>query len=92
MSAHRLMGYLWMGAGAITPLLLVAYVKWNRVGPRAFWASDVCPEPNVICGNFPLVILPAAVIGFVMLTAGFHLAYPDYEWSEEDVEGRGDSA
>lgn len=80
-----------MVAGLITPFAILGYVKANRIGPRAFWATDVCPEPNVICGNFPLVTLPAVLIGAAMLVAGFGLAYPDYEWSKGGVKKGGDS-
>lgn len=79
MSNNRLMGHLWMLTGLLIPVAIIGYATTNRIGPREFWATDVCPEPNVICGNFPLVIWPAVIIGAVMLGAGFYLAYPDYE-------------
>lgn len=79
MSNRRLMGYLWIGAGLIIPILLIHYVKWNQVGPRAFWASDVCPAANVVCGNIPLVTAVAAIAGGVLIAAGHRLAFADVD-------------
>jgi len=47
----------------------LGYIKMNQVGPRGFWASDVCPDPSVICGNIPLAF-PTVVFG----TAGVFVA------------------
>lgn len=62
-------GYIqlgWIGSVFLSTTAAILYVRVNEIGPRAFWASDVCPDPHESCGVMPLVI-PAAALGSMLL-------------------------
>lgn len=86
MSHNRLAGWGFIANGLVAPFFIIRNVKTNQIGPRAFWATDVCPDPAHLCGNIPLVILPASIVGVFLIIAGIGLAYPDYEWSRDNTE------
>jgi len=60
----------WLLTVGAVILGLMSYVRLNQIGPRVFWATDVCPEPNVSCGVLPLVVPAAAVLAMGLLVGG----------------------
>lgn len=43
------------------------WVQIFQIGPRWFWAQDVCPEPNVTCGNVPVSIIVGVLLGIIVV-------------------------
>lgn len=66
--------------GGITVYLAVRVAE---VGPRWFWATDACPQADVVCSTFPLAPIFGAVAGVCVLGLGRWA----YQWLRE-----GDSA
>lgn len=69
-AAQWWMAVLYLGIVAASILTSVAYITINRVGPRWFWSSDVCPEANVTCGVVPMGLILVCFIGGVFLSYG----------------------
>lgn len=63
-----------IGLSLLTATAFLVWVKTNRIGPRVFWASDVCPDPGTFCGVVPASVFVAALIGTLMAGVGIRVA------------------
>lgn len=52
--------------GLVTAMAIALYIGVNQIGPRWFWASDLCPEPNVGCGIIPVGVIVASIAGVIV--------------------------
>jgi len=63
----------WGAGSLLLGGILVWYITVNRIGPRVFWGSDVCPDKAGTCGVLPLGVVFSALVSALLIGVGMRL-------------------